>query len=73
MTVARIDVSKLYRDAASTPSGYPPFGRVDPEAFRRRPIAGGEAAYGVNYDKSARPVPVSSATLSAAAIARPGK
>ena len=69
--VARVDVGKLYRDAVNVPTGYPLPGHVSPEAFRRGPITAGEAAYGVSYDPSARPVPVPAATLSASAVTRP--
>lgn len=69
--VAHADLGKLYRQAVNVPEGYPPFGHVNPEAFRRGPITGGEAAYSPGYDPAARPVPVPSATMNAAAITRP--
>jgi hypothetical protein len=69
--VETADLGKLYRDAVSTPSGYPDFGFVNPEQFRRGPITAGESAYSPGYDPSARPVPIPSGTLSAAAGARP--
>jgi hypothetical protein len=69
--VAEADLGKRFSQAFDVPSGYPAPGRVDPEAFRRGPIVAGEAAYGVGYASSARPMPVPSATLSAAAVSRP--
>ncbi len=69
--VAHVDVGKLYRQAVNVPTGFPPFGHVNPEAFRRGPVTAGQAAYSPGYDPSARPVPVPSATLSAAAVTRP--
>jgi hypothetical protein len=33
--VAHADLGKLYRQAVNVPEGYPPFGHVNPEAFRR--------------------------------------
>ena len=67
--MAHADLGKLYRQAVNAPDGYPPFGHVNPEAFP--PITAGEAAYSPGYDPSARPVPVPSATLIAAAVSRP--
>jgi hypothetical protein len=69
--VAHVDLGKVYRDAADAPSGYGSFGPVNPEAFRRGPVTEGHAAYSPGYDPSARPVPVPSAALSAAAVSRP--
>ena len=69
--VEHADLGKLYRDAVNTPSGFPDFGHVNPEQFRRGPITAGEAAYSATYDPSARPVPVPTGTLNAAAITRP--
>lgn len=69
--VVHADLDKAYRQAFDAPTGYPGMARVSPEAFRRGPIAAGEAAYGIDYDVSARPVPVPSGTLGAAAIGRP--
>lgn len=69
--VAHADLGKLFRDAVNVPTGYPLPGHVSPEAFRRGPVTAGEAAYGVSYDPSARPVPVPSSALSAASVTRP--
>ncbi len=68
--VAHADLGKIHRPV-NVPEGYPPFGHVSAEAFRRGPVTAGEAAYGIDYDVSGRPVPVPSETLSAAAIGRP--
>jgi hypothetical protein len=69
--VAEADLGKRFSQAFDVPSGYPAPGRMDPEAFRRGAIVAGEAAYSVGYATPARPVPVPSETLSAAAITRP--
>src|SRR5690349_12175239 len=69
--VAEADVDQLFNQAVNVPTGYPRPGHVSPEAFRRGPVDAGEAAYGVSYDVSARPVPVPAGTLAAAAVRRP--
>jgi hypothetical protein len=69
--VEHADAVKLYRQAFDAPTGYPAMGQVSPEAFRRGPVTAGEAAYSPAYDVSARPVPVPSGTLNAAAITLP--
>ena len=69
--VAHADLGKRFDQAYDTPAGYPQMGAVSPETFRRGPIVTGEAAYGPGYCPPARRVPVPSATVSAAAIARP--
>jgi hypothetical protein len=54
------------------PAGYPaPMGPVSPETFRRGTLTAGEAAVSPGYAPSARPVPIPSATISAAAVSRP--
>jgi len=68
------DLGKRFRNAYDTPSGYPVMDQVDAEMFRRGPTVAGEAAYGPGYAgfaPDACPVPVPSATVSAAAITRP--
>lgn len=70
--VAHADLGKLYRDAVDVPAGYPSFGPVNPEQFRRGPVTPGEAAYSPGgYDPSARPVPIPGGTISAAGSSRP--
>ena len=69
--VAEADLGKRYNQAHDIPSGYPQPARVTAGDFRRGPITGDHAAYSPGYSPSARPVPVPSATLSAAAITRP--
>ncbi len=69
--VVPADLGKRYTQAYDTPSGYPQPGRVSPEDFRRGPVTGDHAAYSPGYAPDARPVPVPSAAVSAAAISRP--
>lgn len=69
--VVHADLDKMFRDAANAPSGYPPFGHVNAEAFRRGPITADHAAYSPAYDPPARPVPVPQGAMNAAAITRP--
>jgi hypothetical protein len=71
--VASFDVGKMYRDALDMPEnpGYPAMRPVSAESFRRVPVIAGEAACSPGYDTPGLAVPVPSATLSAAAIARP--
>lgn len=64
------EMGKRYRQAADTPVGYPSMGSVDPERFRRGPLAG-HAALSPGYEQPGRPVAVPSATLAPGMITRP--
>ena len=68
-----MDVGKMYQDALDMPAnpGYPAMRPVNPEMFRRGPVAAGEAAYSPGYAAPGRAVPVPSAVLAPGMITRP--
>jgi hypothetical protein len=65
------ELGKRYNQAYDTPDGYPQPGRVDPEEFRRAPLAAGRAAYGTAYQEPGRAVPVPSTAMSPGTAVRP--
>lgn len=67
------EVGKAYRDGFEVefPADCPPVRRMSAEEFRRAPAAAGHAADSPGSAPPARPVPVPSGTLTAAAISRP--
>ena len=57
------ELGKRYSQAFEVPAGYLQPGRIDPEEFRRAPLAGGQAAYSPGYQVPERPVPVPPSAL----------
>jgi hypothetical protein len=71
--VAHVDVGKLYRDALNVPANpdFPAPGPVNPEVFRRGPVAGDHAACSPGYEAPGWSVPVPTAVLAPGMISRP--